>query len=94
MTLHRNHYKGNGGKNLVDISKFRDQIYDILIYNLDVSDCIWYIFTFFINNLFFDKNKLDELMEKMYTFLKQYGNNYRAIFHIEWVLFAMICTFV
>jgi hypothetical protein len=94
MTLHRNHYKGNGGKNLVDISKFRDQIYDILIYNLDVSDCIWYIFTFFINNFFFDKNKLDELMEKMYTFLKQYGNNYRAIFHIEWVLFAMICTFV
>jgi hypothetical protein len=94
MVLHRNHYKGNIDNVQIDISKFRDQIYDILIYNLDACDCIWYIFGHFIRKNYFDDNKLDNLMEKIYIFLKQFGNNYRAIFHIEGILFAMICSFI
>lgn len=78
--------------NFADISKFRDLIYDILIYNLDTSDCIWYIFTHFVNNDLFDTIKINALMENIYLFLKQHGNNYRAIFHIERVLFAMMTT--
>jgi hypothetical protein len=78
----------------IDIGKFRDQIYDILIYNLDACDCVWYIFNYFIQNNNFNMNKIDTLMEHLYMFLKQYGNNYRAIFHIEKILFTMICCFV
>ena len=28
----------------------RDSLYDILTYNLDVVECIWYILSFLINN--------------------------------------------
>jgi hypothetical protein len=81
-------------KTEIDIGKFRDQIYDILIYNLDACDCVWYIFNHFIQDNKFDIDKIDMLMGHLYTFLKQYGNNYRAIFHIEKILFSMICSFV
>lgn len=37
-------------KEILDINelkflKFRDLLYDIFIYNLDITDCIWYILT-------------------------------------------------
>jgi hypothetical protein len=94
MFLHMEIYKENlrcGSK--ISVSKFRDQVYDILIYNLDVCDCVWYIFNHFVEKCLFDENVIDKLIEKIVVFLKQYGNNYRAIFHIESVLFSMICSF-
>jgi hypothetical protein len=73
-----------------DFVQFRDQLYDILIYNLDVSDCVWYIFTYFIVNNLFCSKKMDELLEKINIFFVQHGNNYRAIFHIENLFFSFI----
>ena len=37
---------------------FRELIYDILTYNLDVSECIWYIYNFFIKNEYFTKTNI------------------------------------
>lgn len=63
--------------------KFRDILYDIFIYNLDISDCIWYI----INNLYENKYIKDEHMSdillKTYGFFQYYNNNYRPIYHVE-----------
>ena len=78
---------------MIDMIKFRDKIYDILIYNLDASDCIWYIFSYFTSNGYLHQDKVKILMEKIYLFLKQYGNNYRAIFHIECIFITMITLF-
>lgn len=74
-----------------NISKLRDQIYDMLIYDIDVYECVWYIFSYFVQQDSF--TIIDPLLEKMALFCKQFGNNYRAIFHIENILFAMICAF-
>jgi hypothetical protein len=67
--------------------KFRDLLYDIFIYNLDVTECIWYI----INNLSSNKKIKTEdfsaLMIKTYTFFQYYNNNYRPIYHLENYLF-------
>jgi hypothetical protein len=67
--------------------KFRDLLYDIFIYNLDVTECIWYI----INNLSSKKKIKTEdfsaLMIKTYTFFQYYNNNYRPIYHLENYLF-------
>jgi hypothetical protein len=90
MKGHKQFIKSN---TIIDVSKFRDKIYDILIYNLDVCDCIWYIFCYFVNNNYFDLLKINSLMEDIYIFLRQFGNNYRAIFHIERIIFAIICCF-
>ena len=71
---------------------FRDCLYDILIYNLDVSECVWYIFSHFLREGHFMETAVNDLLMKMYLFFKQYGNNYRAIFHLENVFFSMICA--
>ena len=77
----------------IDIRKFRDQIYDILIYNLDALDCIWHILSYFIKEKYFEEPQLETVMKNISLFITRYGNNYRAIFHIESVIFSMICNF-
>lgn len=77
-------------ENGTQVANFRDCLYDILIYGLDAVECVWYIFSFFSKNKYFDSSVFPILLEKISLFLKQYGNNYRAIFHIENVFFMMI----
>lgn len=63
----------------------RNNLYDILIYNLNVYECIFYI----IENIILQHNKkfstdfLDKLYFKTCEFLKYYNNNYRPIYHLE-----------
>jgi hypothetical protein len=76
-------------KNL-SFTSFRDSIYDILIYNLDVAECIWYILYHFIQNKNLSQKNTSELLEKTYTFLKYYNNNYRPIYHLESIMFYFI----
>jgi hypothetical protein len=77
----------------IDIRRFRDQIYDILIYNLDALDCIWYIFSHFVKMDFFEESEIEKVLIDISLFITRYGNNYRAIFHIESIIFSMICNF-
>ena len=74
----------------LDFSKFRDTIYDILIYNLDAAECFWYIFFHFINNGRIEKDDISDILQKTYTFLKYYNNNYRPIYHLESIMFTLI----
>jgi hypothetical protein len=75
----------------VPITQFRDYLYDILIYNLDGIECIWYIFQHFLESgQLRDHLKICGLMTRLATILKQYGNNYRSIFHIEHAIFAIL----
>jgi len=69
--------------------EFRDSIYDIFIYNLDIAECIWYI----LETLILNKNitnDIDNIFYKTYSFLKYYNNNYRPIYHLESYLFYLI----
>ena len=76
------------------IAHFRDCLYDILIYNLDGTECIWYIFQHFVGNAYIrDKTKMDKFLCKLTVILKQYGNNYRSIFHLENAIFSMMEAF-
>lgn len=70
--------------------KFRDNLYDIFIYNLDITDCIWYIMTSLINQEHIKQPSMSLIMIKTYTFLKYYNNNYRPIYHLESYLFYLI----
>ena len=62
---------------------FRDIIYDIFIYNLDITDCIWYIVNSIISKNYIDKKKLSIILISTYNFLQYYNNNYRPIYHVE-----------
>lgn len=71
-------------------SNFRDTIYDILIYNLDVSECLWYILNHFIKNNRLKEKSITEIIKKTHIFLKYYNNNYRPIYHLESIMFYII----
>lgn len=69
---------------------FRDAIYDMLIYNLDITECIWYILYYFIQNERLSDKDVSDILDRCYTFLKYYNNNYRPIYHLESILFYFI----
>ncbi len=65
---------------------FRDALYDILIYNLDVGECLWYIYSHFVG---LGLNNSDVLV-KMHDSLKYFNNNYRPIYHLESIMLNII----
>jgi hypothetical protein len=67
--------------------KFRDLLYDIFIYNLDITDCIWYIINELSERKSIKNANMSELLIKTYTFFQYYNNNYRPIYHLENYLF-------
>jgi hypothetical protein len=69
---------------------FRDLLYDILIYNLDVIECVWYILTHFIEEDKLASEDISDIINKTYLFLKYFNNNYRPIYHLESMIFYLI----
>jgi hypothetical protein len=63
--------------------KFRDVLYDIFIYNLYISDCIWYILSKLIEERRIKKQYISDILKKTYCFFQYYNNNYRPIYHVE-----------
>ena len=69
--------------NEINFLKFRDLLYDIFIYNLDITDCVWYIISSLIEKKLIKKEHLSDIMIKTYCFFQYYNNNYRPIYHLE-----------
>jgi len=77
-------------KNRIEFANFRDVLYDILTYNLDVTDCIWYIIKDLIKHNHLQKNVASDVLKRTFLFLKYYNNNYRPIYHLESIMFYII----
>ena len=73
-----------------NIIELRNTLYDILILNLNIYECIYYIIQKLINDNYIKKEKLSKLIIKTLSFLKQYNNNYRPIFHLESYLLYLL----
>jgi hypothetical protein len=74
----------------IPFTQFRDSLYDIMIYNLDVVECVWYIITYFIQTDRFTGEDTSEVLEKTFSFLQYFNNNYRPIYHLENIMFYII----
>ena len=69
----------------------REQLYDILIYNLNVDTCIWIIIErLVLENKIKTGDELINVMTKTYEFFKNYNNNYRPIYHLERIAINLI----
>lgn len=72
---------------LMNYSNFRDLIYDIFIYNLNINECIWYIIVKCVEEMTEKKNmsfeKLSRILIDTFLFFQYYNNNYRPIYHVE-----------
>jgi hypothetical protein len=70
-------------KDTLDIIELRNNLYNLLIYHLNIEECIWFI----LKDLYYKKlltySTFAKLNEQTYKFLKYYNNNYRPIFHLE-----------
>ena len=82
-------------KNYKDLNflEFRDICYDILIYNLDINECIYYIVSYFIKNDMLKSDDADKIYNKLIRFLLYYNNNYRPIYHLE-SFFYYLCKVI
>ena len=71
--------------------ELRDHLYDILLYGLDVTECLWYIlFCFVERGELTGSEDLSEVLTKINLFLKYYNNNYRPIYHLESIFIYLI----
>jgi len=61
----------------------REQLYDILVYNLSVEECVWNIVKKLINENMIKQKNIQLSFRKVLDFLETYNNNYRPIFHLE-----------
>lgn len=71
-------------------AQFRDALYDIFVYNLDIVECVWHIICNLIENRHLKDSAISDVMTRSYTFLKYYNNNYRPIYHLESMFHYMI----
>lgn len=74
----------------INLLDFRELLYEILIYNLDFNDVLWEIITYFIKIEKINIQNKEELLENLYTQIKQYNNNYRPIYHLENILLNIV----
>lgn len=76
----------------LEFTEFREKLYDILIYNLDITECLWYIFRHFIQRGYISgkKDTTSNILLHIYVFLKYYNNNYRPIYHLESIFFYLL----
>jgi len=70
----------------VSFPNFRDTLYDILTYNIEVAECVWYILMHLITHNHLLEKDVSDVLTKTHSFLKYYNNNYRPIYHLENIL--------
>jgi hypothetical protein len=74
----------------VKFTDFRDALYEILTYNIEINECVWYIVYYFVSDNKLSKEDVSDILIKCYTFLKYFNNNYRPIYHLENIMFYII----
>jgi len=73
-----------------NFTTLREQLYDILVYNLNMDECVWLIIEKLINEHKINEDALVEALVKTYDFFKNYNNNYRPIYHLEKLVINLI----
>lgn len=68
----------------------RDMLYDMLIYNYDLGECIWYIINDLIQHKYLNIMNLSDILIHTYNSLQYYNNNYRPIYHLENYVYKLI----
>jgi DNA polymerase III delta prime subunit len=78
--------------NNISFLLLREMLYEILIYNYDLGECIWYIINDLIKHNYLNTNNLSTILIHTYTSLQYYNNNYRPIYHLENYVYNLITT--
>ncbi len=69
--------------NNVEFNNLRNELYDLLIYRININDFIWDILELLIINEKIKSKYISQCLDKTFNFFLQFNNNYRPIFHLE-----------
>jgi hypothetical protein len=70
--------------------KLRELLYDILIYDFDITECAWHLITNLKHTNALRDEDMSEVLINTCKFLQYYNNNYRPIYHLENFVFMLI----
>lgn len=72
------------------LSTIRECIYDLLTYNMNINNSMWFILSKLIKDEHLQDVDICDTMLETYRCLKYYNNNYRPIYHLEkWVVYLI-----
>jgi hypothetical protein len=71
-------------------STFRDVIYDIFIYDMEVGRIIMLLLKKIYTNNIISQETMTSIYIETFSFLQYYNNNYRPIYHLENFLYSLI----
>ena len=74
----------------LDLFRFRDLLYDINIYQMDVLECLWFVLFSLVESGEIQQECLSKHYAEIIPFLKYYNNNYRTIYHFESIFLHII----
>ena len=69
---------------------FRDVIYDIFIYDMEIGQIIRLLLKTLNNNATISNETMTDIYVDTFSFLQYYNNNYRPIYHLENYLYSLI----
>lgn len=78
--------------NNIKFLELRENLYDICIFDLNIYNCINYIFKQLIDKNKLDREKMNKILLYLYDFFKLYNNNYRPIYHLERYILYILTT--
>jgi hypothetical protein len=70
--------------------RFRELLYDILVYNVEVSDSLWIVFGKLLDSIRVSDTHIQTWLSHTFIFFKYYNNNYRPIFHLEYMFLSLM----
>lgn len=76
--------------NKINLVEFRNVIYELLVYNVNIPECMYYIMSESIQKYHLDEPSISDMLKYSYTFLKYFNNNYRSIYHLESMIFFIM----
>jgi hypothetical protein len=74
----------------VRFAQLRELLYDILIYDFDITECAWHLITELKRKGLLRDADMSDILINTYKFLQYYNNNYRPISHLENFVFMLI----
>jgi hypothetical protein len=74
----------------IRFAQLRELLYDILIYDFDITECAWSLITELKRKGALRDADMSNVLINTYKFLQYYNNNYRPIYHLENFVFMLI----
>ena len=74
----------------IRFAQLRELLYDILIYDFDITECAWHLITALKRKGLLCDDDMSAVLINTYRFLQYYNNNYRPIYHLENFVFMLI----